>query len=368
MKPKEFDELIRSKFDEGEFAYSPAQWGKLEERMDGKPGKRRGVIWLSLTAFATVGSVAASLAMVFSVAAFLYQKETPVAMVQKPHADMTNVPAKPVQAYAYDVPAATPVATEEKVAAVTNTKTIMPTVVVAAATPVPQATLQETVKKVTEQETTNKPYYTFNTYEVPEKADVNRKVVISVAGGFNYGSSISGYSIGATGKKMLGDRLYIEGDVAIVNSNASQKNEYSVPVPARNVSTRTTSATGGTGDVIPASSTGTVIQQTNNNAYYAQLTPTVGYRVYKSLSIGVGADMQKLLQDNKSADGTRTDGVKDIAPYDFGFVAKTECALSKKVKAGIYYRQGVSNALMPGNNYLDRNYVQVQFKYTILNK
>ena len=66
MKPKNFDELLRSKFDDNEFAYDPAQWEKVAERLDERPGKRKSVIWLSLTAFATIGSVAASLAMVFS--------------------------------------------------------------------------------------------------------------------------------------------------------------------------------------------------------------------------------------------------------------------------------------------------------------
>jgi hypothetical protein len=36
MKPREFDELVRQKFDQNEFAYNPGNWDRLVEQMDGR--------------------------------------------------------------------------------------------------------------------------------------------------------------------------------------------------------------------------------------------------------------------------------------------------------------------------------------------
>ena len=45
MKPKEFDELIRQKFDQNDFAYDPKNWDQLAEKLDGRAKKRSMLMW-----------------------------------------------------------------------------------------------------------------------------------------------------------------------------------------------------------------------------------------------------------------------------------------------------------------------------------
>ena len=105
------------------------------------------------------------------------------------------------------------------------------------------------------------------------------------------------------------------------------------------------------------------------NLYYAQLTPTLGYKATRSLSVGVGADVQRLLINQVLI--TETDNPADsreLPVYDMGLVGKTEYNLTKEIKASVFYRKGVNQALQGNNKILDRDYLQLQLKFNILNK
>ncbi len=103
--------------------------------------------------------------------------------------------------------------------------------------------------------------------------------------------------------------------------------------------------------------------------YYAQVTPSIGYKVIKKMSIALGPDFQKMLGDNRPAPSTVDRNNIQVAPtFDVGFVGKTEYALTKKVRAGVYYRKGINNIITPMDKFIDRDYVQFQVKYTIFNK
>ena len=59
MKAREFDELVRQKFDQDDFAYNPAHWDQLAEELDGRKTKRRTLfMW-----WAPLIGVAASMAI-----------------------------------------------------------------------------------------------------------------------------------------------------------------------------------------------------------------------------------------------------------------------------------------------------------------
>ena len=45
MKPREFDELIRRKFEQDDFEYNPRNWDQLTEQMDGRAKKRSIALW-----------------------------------------------------------------------------------------------------------------------------------------------------------------------------------------------------------------------------------------------------------------------------------------------------------------------------------
>jgi len=67
MKPKEFDELIRQKFDQNDFEYDPRGWERLEEQMDGRSKKRSIIMWWLMP----VAGIAASVALAMGVGPLL---------------------------------------------------------------------------------------------------------------------------------------------------------------------------------------------------------------------------------------------------------------------------------------------------------
>ena len=69
MKPKEFDELVRRKFDQNDFEYNPANWDRLAEQLDGSAKKRSIAMWLWLP----LTGMAASVAFAIGITSFFHQ-------------------------------------------------------------------------------------------------------------------------------------------------------------------------------------------------------------------------------------------------------------------------------------------------------
>lgn len=489
MKPNEFDNLIRSKFDENDFEYNPGNWEQLVARMDDKPGKRRTFLWVPMAIIASTASIAASLAMIITIPALMHHKAgAPIASVR--HYD---VPAKSntiADLQPTFVPVVPAIANDiNNLAKTFNSNTnnrkdnsLSLRAVFDANTQAARsanallafnATIDDEQIKI-EDHPKYPVYNTFNT-ESDKKTTSKAKTTISIAGGLNYGNAISGYSIGATGKRMLGDHLYIESDLAFVNDNTTERSEYwvvnnidsraiggrmvgndfsapaaavpnnlpSVAVPLSNpinnnnlpgsvgsastpvrvsaakmvlpvtgnipssVSasvtpaasfsnspfTRPAMAINGNNSTVrryagakmasSGSSSDNVVESTpkpaaatvqerevNYNLYYAQVTPTLGYNIHKKISVGVGADVQRLLLNETTTSGTDAgqSSTREVPAFDLGLVGKAECALTNTIKAGVSYRQGMNNVVAPNANYLDRNYVQVQLKFLLLRK
>jgi len=372
MRPREFDELLKQKFDRNDFEYSPKNWAQLEEQLDSKPGKRNIMLWLPMAVVASVTSIAASLAMIISIPVFQHHTTThPIAVTAaQPH---------PVQ-----------------IASVQVTKTIAPSTII---NNKPAHTeLINNKKSETPHETTHQPliadatpvaasisalpaekiirankkmlYNAYLTYNAgDDESKKKEKITISFSAGANYSNAMSGYTIGATGKKMLSEKLYIESDIAIVRNNTTERTEYYIQetMPAVMTGGKMTSAnTKGVPNIPSVTKTIAEYRQNNYDLYYAQVTPTVGYNILKRMSVGVGADVQHILVNNRP-DMTMADntGLKEIPSFDLGLVGKTECTISKKVKAGFYYRQELNNVINPGNKYIDRTYLQFSLKYLI---
>ncbi len=45
MKPREFDGLVKRKFEEGAFEYKAQNWDRLAEELDGREKKRGLLVW-----------------------------------------------------------------------------------------------------------------------------------------------------------------------------------------------------------------------------------------------------------------------------------------------------------------------------------
>lgn len=413
MKPGEFDDLVRQKFDQNDFEYNPRNWDKLTEELDGQK-KKRGLLfwWMPLM------GVAATVAMAFGVSKVMRQGSGvgngntgrgQIAMVQKhtaaptPQEAITEADAIPAQdAHATGIADAASSFNNnnkksKKIAVAGNKEDNDGAVVidietalggskskaVAAVTGIvkPFAIENDLNKKKKKVIVVTQGYYTFNDEEVKKK---DPKVAIILSGGVNYSNQGNGYMVGATARRMINDKVYVESDIAFIGTSNTQKTQY---LDKSGVGTGSAGASSMNGSGLGAKNSGKntdeggkitdglsnpgvlKTQDQAYNLYYAQVTPSIGYKLMKKLSIGVGPDFQQMLVDNRPEVSTVDRGNLKVAPvFDIGFMGKTEYAIAKNVKAAVYYREGINNVITPTNKYIDRNYLQFQIKCTILNR
>ncbi len=455
MKPKEFDDLVRQVFDQNDFEYSPANWDRLSARMDNKPGKKRHIFWIPLAVLGTVASVAASIAMIITLPAFLQNKNTaPLAHISEHSIIQINTidQASAIK----DI--------DEHVAVNVNLPYTSPTAKTHAAASIPEEKFalqlpDEQIQLIHPKSRAQHAFSTFSSSYVNQKIskiDYSKKAIadnhfrldynepayaqktsISIASGINYGSMLSGYAICATGKRMISDKFYLEGDIAFVSNTATERTSSSSYLPGQKTGYQGTyqgsgyqgnnysagegtsynqyyasvapppppppssSSQGGTSTVMmsarntrgmrmsgdnsnssydpsdkvqegtPAavSPSGPDVRESSYNLYYAQLSPSIGYHINKSFSIGVGGDFQRLLLDGKTFTSVDNSGAsKEVPSMDVGLIGKGELSINKKIKAGLCYRQGFNNMINGTNKYIDRTYLQVQLKYMIFKK
>ena len=411
MKPKEFDELIRQKFDRNDFAYDPENWDRLAEKLDGSAKKRSMIMWW----WVPLAGMAASVALAFGVSSLLRQAVPGdtggnIAHVQEGKAAQPNVAQSFSLSYKPEaVQNETPGQDIQYTASVNNThrhttyshkhtavkkhiankgaetnvedrfginfKNATSASVVWHAKPIDLLnTKNNTEQKNNKKVVVNDALSTFKP-EVKEAVQKAPKLSVILSGGYNHGNQNTGYMAGATIRRMVNDKVYVESDVAFASSNNTQSVAYvsgQVPVTtaARQMSSAKTTASEANKTPMTTTMKDVIGQKDiSYDLYYAQVTPSIGYKLMKKMSIGVGPDFQKMLVDNRPAPSTVDRGTVQVAPmFDVGFIGKTEYSLTKKVRAAVFYRKGVNNVITPMDKYIDRDYLQFQVKYTIFNK
>ena len=403
MKPKEFDELIRRKFEQNDFGYNPRNWDSLVEQMDGRSKKRSMMMWWLMP----LAGVAASVALAVGVSPIMQWRDmrsahaTPHAKHATHHSIAATGPAQAGNTAGLNTvadhtdyttaagdnntnakkqhTAITQTAPERFAinldAAIGNNST--------AHTKKDNFNLSSAVQQVKkENENKNALADKEGIHTFKPEAEVKKPSTFSViiSGGINHGSQSSGYAAGATVRKMINDKVYIESDVAFATSTqTTAQYGYSMLVAGPSVAARptaaarTTSTTGTTdGKAAPIPQPVRENFETTPETYnlnYVQVTPSIGCKVMKKMSVGVGPDFQQMLTDNRpTINSYVTDNVKVAPMFDIGFVGKTEYNVTKTVKAAVSYRKGVNNILTPTDKYLDRDYLQFQVRCAIFNK
>lgn len=410
MPVTDFDNLLREKFEQGSFEYQPASWERLSAQL---PVKKKPLykklLWLPLAAAAAIAG--------FIIVPHIRENKT----IQSAPTRSTSTAQQ--SARPTPVLSTTPVATTKSQAATQPGSTAVPTVVIISSSrPSPSTTLASipvdramvppvadpaadlnpaasgpdaggrTLPQIVPQSADNQlsksavagnkmsglpaTQYIVDGVRLPRKGpvfshgdpifdnEVPRTIPassISVAGGYKYGTANMGYMVGINGRKSLGDKIFVEGDIAFANSRNAQ-----VTTETSNETFDLVKTVAGTNTIgARAISRGEVV----GNMYYLQLTPTVGYQVLRTMSLGAGADMQRMFRNEDNTlyvmDGT---DVKAVPQMDYGVVGKAEYSLTKTFKAGIQYRQGMNTLLAPEKNYLNRSYIQVQLKLGILGR
>jgi hypothetical protein len=395
MKPKEFDELVRQKFDQNDFEYNPGNWDRLAEELDGRSKKRSVIMWwwLPLT------GVAASVALAIGVTTMIRQ-DGPARNIAKTELVQKHISIQapsyqqqllPSQAIAInnEPKHSKPVNKQHKAITVIN-KEIKEQVAIQyhepaniAASPdrtinllnigsIPSKEKEKEVVIRKKQVTMTEGVNTFRQTEVVKKAP---KLSIILSGGVNRGSQSNGYMAGATIRRMVNDKVFVEGDIALSNSNNSQLS--SVPAVADGQNARHSAARTAANASDKATTTTyeppvVFVSKDEVKSFtlaYAQVTPCIGYKLMKRMAIAAGPDFQQALADNRPTTSINMrDNLQQTAMFDMGIIGKTEYSITRNVKAAVSYRKGINTIIIPTDKYLDRDYLQFQVKCAIFNK
>ena len=421
MKPKEFDDLVRQKFEQNDFEYNPGNWERLESELDGRSKKRSMFLgwWMPLI------GIAASVTLAMGVSFLMHdgiggpatahshgaQKKAVKYAYQDNHSMVVTsdvVPSvivpdnrKVHESVVYNKKAKKNEGVNNKNAAKyefsIKLQNALNNETKHAATPFDFMSADEAMgTKQADKKTEQKKELVASKNAIKTfKEDVAQakptKVSLILTGGVNHGAVSNGYMAGATVRKMITNNFFIESDVAFASSSNSQSSVVSVTnngATARTASGRLAArsasrSTFDTGKVLGLSgkvsdnnttatnTTSLVAEDQTYSANYIQVTPSLGYKVMKNLSLGLGPDFQQMLTDNRPAVSSSDRGNIQEAPlFDIGLMGKTEYSLTKNIKAGVSYRKGVNNFITPTatDRYIDRDYLMVQLKFAIFNK
>ncbi len=382
MKSNEFDDLVRQSFDNARLPYNQENWQKLSAALDEKKGGKKRYFLFPIAAIA-----ASVTAMAIGVVTWVNKPDnnTPVAAKKTPVTEPVrrNTPVQKANTTTGINNVGEPIVAAPNKPALQQNNVVVPTPeriptplppvvkespVLVQATPEPPVTPKANTPVVASvvKEKNDMPsiaainssnYY----YDHLTPVKKEKKQYISMGGGLNYGTLSGGYVMGVAAGTKISERFYIESDVAFVGNMAGEKTKQSFV-------SQSGSSYGKSSSYSAAAPTTTVQLQRYYNIYYAQFTPTLGYKLAPKVSVGLGADVQRLLVNEKLVTETaRPEDSRQLPVYDMGLVGKTEYNLTKEIKASMYYRKAMNQSLS-GSKYLDRDYLQVQLKFIIFNK
>ncbi|HEY0297903.1 MAG TPA: hypothetical protein VGB84_01665, partial [Arachidicoccus sp.] len=92
-----------------------------------------------------------------------------------------------------------------------------------------------------------------------------------------------------------------------------------------------------------------------------------GYQIEDKVALSVGGDFQQMVGNKDEVVQPQNDNTKIFPTLDVGLTTKTEFSIMPNLQAGLVYREGLNNLIKGGDNgsYVNRRYLQVQFKYNI---
>lgn len=353
MSPNEFDRLLMKKLSRIPYRYDDSDWEQVKMKLAFTRRKKRIPL-----GFLTSG-VAASVALLFigilhfhstdiattSTSSSAIRPQHPTGIVaDRKNKNMLNIS---IQAAPH------PAVAERHSFSLASADTMNEEIVVASNASPDHPPLQSTEDPMT-MKTLPKTHDRYDDSQMPlglndeeTKKKSNRSINFSVSGGINYGTGQTGYAVGAVVMKPLTRKIGVEVRLAYVKNTI---------VPGNS-----SPASSGSGSIFQPVRTSPATSFTLN---YLQLASMTNFSLTKKLTLSAGADIQKLLQDGDITVSYNSEE-KVIPAFDIGLLLKTDYGLSDRLRAGMSYRLGVKNAVSSEKNYLERNYMQVEFRYLL---
>lgn len=184
---------------------------------------------------------------------------------------------------------------------------------------------------------------------------------IGVSSGLSTGRNQNGVNLALNGVYNINDNLFIEGTIAY------QNNKPNDIIHTTKISSNTNIGIQNGKSQAFASP---AITNKLENLHYIQINPSVGYKLNNALSVSFGADIQSLLNDPNQEIliyNKEVNAMDKVAKTDIGITSKTELQVTKNIKTGISFRNGINNLIKKndGINFVNRQYLQLHFRYNI---
>lgn len=198
-------------------------------------------------------------------------------------------------------------------------------------------------------------------YEGNGTEQKSSKTSVSLGGGVNYGNLNTGYTAGISVRRKVAGDFFVDGSVAMMyNNNANNVAANNGPSlgDANNTAAKPAS--------FSPNQLASPALQPLQKLYYVQFNPSIGYQVEKHVALSVGGDFQQMLNRQEEIVQPESNSAKVFPAFDVGLTTKSEFAITPNIQAGLMYREGLNSLLKSeGSRYVNRRYVQVQFKYNI---
>ncbi len=404
MSNNEFDKLLLKKLREEEMEYKPESWERLSQLLPPEmpsikaDGNRK---WLVLTSAAAV--VAMSLAVFFfykfvqnkpandgKAALLAGQIIAPVKpapteeMVLHNTTEYTPQPARGgktpsaaahVTAYSLPTLATTRGSTANNLAASMNIAAMRQKEqsvnsnamikentgndIVATPAQPPVTDKPEQNQQLFAHEASNLPRVTYDNYLSQNKNA--GQTSIGLGGGMSYGNMNAGYAIGVSARTKIAGDFFVDGTVAMLYNNNTSNTAVNNGPPLNDNSYKTAAR--------PESFSQTVATPAISpiqKLYYVQFNPSVGYQIDPNIAVSVGGDFQQMLNKNEEIVLQSANQAKILPNFDIGLTTKSEFSITPNIQAGLIYREGLNNLIKNESiKYVNRRYIQVQFKYNL---
>lgn len=400
ISEKDFDQLIKSKMEEGAVEGTPKGWDKLMAELHPDEGQILPFIanptkplaggwgakkWLSAAAAVAVIAIGAVLLQKENtVSNQIAQQNLPSSNIDPTQNSTTTTPIESTstftQASSENLPATVPSEQHhahaqhtqpQSQATYTNTQVkeeiikepaiveepFKQTVIAEPATQNTPKTYQQPIELqpfIKEQ-----PYQQQNMHYAKNQAP---HTYLGINGGYNFGSLNSGYAVAIKGRTHISNEVFLDGAIGI---NMNNLPFTAASVPMMNAKARPNMAD-------QKSVNTPAIKNPTQQLLYVAFNPSVGYKVNKRVNVSIGGDVQRIVKDRKRDEvnvifDPNTNKTALIPQTDLGLTGKTEIQLTKNISAGLLYREGINNLFSNKGNdelhYINRRYVQVQMTY-----
>lgn len=183
-----------------------------------------------------------------------------------------------------------------------------------------------------------------------------------VSTGLSTGKNQNGVNVALNGVYNINENLFVEGTLAYQNNNPNDV-MHSTKIINQDIDMSNSMGK-------PQAFASPAISKNLEELHYVQFNPSVGYKFNDVISVSFGADVQNLVNQKNTEILTynkELNTIEKIAKTDVGLTTKTEFRITKNIKTGLAVRNGINNLFKKsdGLNYVNRQYIQLQFKYNI---